>query len=593
MRNRSVQLKVTSPRGAGGAVAEFLDEHGERIADVAMRCDDLEKTLDRADAAGVRTIVLVHLSADRVPMAVVKGFGSVRHTLDTARPGRELHPPAGYSARSPPLVPRTRRRPCVPVTTRKVSSSCPLRKPIITCSRGASANCVLGGTLAAMVSAASLTTAFSYTSKYPKMRSIQGGWLANLTQLKHLNDDQLRRDITIVSAVLPFKVNNYVVDELIDWDAAPDDPIFRLTFPHRDMLPEDLYKKATELIDSGVDRRDLKREFDELRKGLNPHPGGQLDANVPIDDDMPLRGLQHKYRETVLVFPSQGQTCHAYCGYCFRWAQFVGIEELKQAVPDYRKALDYLQQHPEVSDVLFTGGDPLIMSTARLAGYVAPLLKPEFEHVRNIRLGTKALSYWPYRFTTDNDSADLLRLLEQCVKSGRHIAVMAHFSHPQELRTSAVRTAIRLILSTGAVIRAQAPIVRHVNDNVEAWTTMWREMVRLGIVPYYMFVERDTGARNYFEVPLHRALDIYRNAFSSVSGLERTARGPVMSAAPGKVVLDGVTEVAGERVFVCRFLQARDPAWVGRPFFAQYNEAAMWFNDLIPADGRDWFWRLA
>ena len=67
---------------------------------------------------------------------------------------------------------------------------------------------------------------------------------------------------------------------------------------------------------------------------------------------------------------------------------------------------------------------------------------------------------------------------------------------------------------------------------------MWREQSRLGIVPYYMFVERDTGPKRYFEVPLARTLDIFNTAYRQMSGIARTVRGPSMSALPGKVLID-------------------------------------------------------
>jgi hypothetical protein len=98
-----------------------------------------------------------------------------------------------------------------------------------------------------------------------------------------------------------------------------------------------------------------------------------------------------------------------------------------------------------------------------------------------------------------------------------------------------------------------------------------------------MFVERDTGPRNYFEVPLARGWQIFREAWSQMSGLGRTVKGPVMSATPGKVLVDGVTEVAGRRVFALRYVQARDPELVGRPFFADFDPRATWFDQLTPA----------
>jgi hypothetical protein len=109
--------------------------------------------------------------------------------------------------------------------------------------------------------------------------------------------------------------------------------------------------------------------------------------------------------------------------------------------------------------------------------------------------------------------------------------------------------------------------------------------VALGVIPYYMFVERDTGPKSYFELPLARTHAIYRDAFRQVSGLARTVRGPSMSATPGKVLVLGTQKVHGEKVFVLTFLRGRDRDWVGRPFFARYDERATWLDDLQPAFG--------
>ena len=141
----------------------------------------------------------------------------------------------------------------------------------------------------------------------------------------------------------------------------------------------------------------------------------------------------------------------------------------------------------------------------------------------------------------------------------------------------------------GAQIRTQSPIMRNINDNSEAWAAMWREQVRLGMIPYYMFVARDTGAKHFFEIPLVQAWEIYRGAINQVSGLARTVRGPSMSAEPGKVGVLGPADVAGQKVLALTFLQGRNPDWVARPFFAQYDESATWLNELRPAFGEEKF----
>jgi len=390
--------------------------------------------------------------------------------------------------------------------------------------------------------------------------------------------------VRAVGTVLPFRTNDYVIDELIDWSAAPDDPIYKLVFPQPDMLPHEDVAPIAEMLKSGASSSEVQKLASAVRRKLNPHPAGQLDLNVPLFDGKRLNGIQHKYSETVLFFPSQGQTCHAYCTYCFRWAQFVQEPELKIASREIDSLCNYLREHREVSNVLITGGDPMVMSAEVLANYLDPLIAdPDLDHIESIRIGTKALSYWPYKFLTDNDADDMLRLFERVVKRGKNLAIMAHFSHPRELETTAVQQAVRRVLSTGAIIRTQCPIIRSVNDSTEVWATMWRRQVRLGMVPYYMFVERDTGPRRYFEVPLVRAHAVFTEAYRSVDGLSRTVRGPVMSTTPGKVIFDGTIEINGEKYVVLRFIQCRDPSAVNRPFLAKYDETACWLDDLSPA----------
>jgi KamA family protein len=392
-----------------------------------------------------------------------------------------------------------------------------------------------------------------------------------------------RLAVRAIATVLPFRTNAYVAEELIDWHKAPDDPIYRLVFPQPDMLPAADVARLSAAITAGAPEAELRALAHEVRMRLNPHPAGQLALNVPELGDRPLPGLQHKYPETVLFFPRQGQTCHAYCTYCFRWAQFIGEPDLKMATDDIGSLVAYLLEHPEVTSVLITGGDPMIMGETMLRRYIEPLLDPALEQLESIRIGTKSLAYWPQRFVSDPDAAGTLRLFEQVAASGRSLALMAHFSHPRELEPPLVAEAVRRIRDAGAVIRTQAPLIRSINDAPGIWSGMWRAQVRMGMIPYYMFVERDTGPQDYFAVPLARGYEIYREAYQSVSGLCRTVRGPSMSATPGKVCVDGIAEVAGEKVFVLHLIQARRPELVGVPFFARYDPSATWLSDLAPA----------
>ena len=117
-----------------------------------------------------------------------------------------------------------------------------------------------------------------------------------------------------------------------------------------------------------------------------------------------------------------------------------------------------------------------------------------------------------------------MRLIGEVKAAGKHLALMAHSSHSRELEPDIAQLAVKRILDAGAVIRCQAPLIRKVNDDANVWAQLWRKQVQLGMVPYYMFVERDTGAKAYFEVPLARAYKVFTEAYSQVSGLCRTAR---------------------------------------------------------------------
>jgi len=422
--------------------------------------------------------------------------------------------------------------------------------------------------------------------------SIKSFTLMNFRTIPQIQQmsEETQFQMEVVGNVLPFKTNNYVVEQLIDWDNVPNDPMYVLTFPQKGMLIPEHYEKMASTLRSGADKKEIARVANDIRLQLNPHPAGQMELNVPqLKDGTKLYGMQHKYDETCLFFPSQSQTCHAYCTFCFRWPQFVGMDEMKFAMREGEQLVQYLKEHPEISDVLFTGGDPMIMKASMFSVYTDALLDAKLPNLKTIRIGTKAISYWPYKFLTDSDADETLKNFEKIVKSGTHLAIMAHFNHLAELSTDPIKEAIKRIRNTGAQIRTQSPLLAHINDVAFMWAKMWQKQVSLGCIPYYMFVVRDTGAQQYFGVPLVKAEKIFRTAFRKVSGLARTVRGPSMSATPGKVHVLGVSEINGQKVMALQLLQGRESEWVGVPFFAKYDENAIWLDDLEPAFGEKFF----
>lgn len=381
-------------------------------------------------------------------------------------------------------------------------------------------------------------------------------------------------NLQLLVKVLPFKISRYVLENLIDWDNYKNDPIYRLVFPQKEMLTDEQWHMLKS-VKSSLEEKEVIRT---IRQQLKPHPADQK-KNIPRIGRRTFGGIQHKYKETVLFFPAQGQTCHSYCSYCFRWAQFVSLGDHKFKSKDEEDLLFYLRHHPEVTDILFTGGDPMFMTNEILFNYLNTILHPDLDHVRSIRIGTKALAFHPARFL-DEEGDQFLKGIRRLQNAGKNITVMAHVSHWKELETEQAEKAVRRLRHNGIVVRTQAPLIRGINDSADTWRKMWRKSVQLGMVPYYMFVERDTGAHDYFSVPLYRAYQIFTEAYSKVSGLAKTVRGPSMSASPGKVLVSGITKVDGEKKFVLKFLQARNPELINKPFFAKFDEEATWLDEL-------------
>lgn len=398
--------------------------------------------------------------------------------------------------------------------------------------------------------------------------------------------ESIKKEIEIVSRVLPFKTNNYVVDYLIDWENYATDPAYILTFPNRHMLAEEHYEAVKDAVENNLPEIDITRTVNKIRLKLNPHPA-QQSTNVPQLNGKDLPGVQHKYRDIALFFPTQGQTCHANCTFCFRWPQFVKDLDLQFSMKEIDGLCHYIREHEEIHEILFTGGDPMIMSPRTISKFIDKIFEENIPHLDTIRFGTKSLTYWPFTYLPDfnEEAQEMLDLFKRIVDNGYHLSIMAHFNHINEMDNYVVEQAIRNIRSTGAQIRTQAPILRHINDDSDMWARMWSRQVKLGMIPYYMFVERETGPYEYFQMPLAEVYQLYGDAIREAGSFAKTVTAPVMSAAPGKVQIMGVTEnpLDNEKYFIMQFVRNRDYTKTFKPFLMKYDEKATWFNQLEPA----------
>ncbi len=280
--------------------------------------------------------------------------------------------------------------------------------------------------------------------------------------------------------------------------------------------------------------------------------------------------MQHKYADTVLLLCNE--VCGAYCRYCFRKRLF--MDDNGEVTQDVSAGIAYIREHPEVSNVLLTDGDPLIMSARRLREIFAELR--EIEHVRIIRIGSKIPAFDPFRILRDEPLQDALRTYSTPDKC---IYLMAHFDHPREL-TPAARAGIAKFIECGVICVNQCPLIRGVNDNADTLAELWRELSYAGCTPYYVFQGRPTAGNDPYEVPMVRGWEIFRDAVTRESGLAGRVRF-AMSHETGKIEVCGVDA----RHIHMRYHRSKYPQNRGLFFTCQRNDDAYWLDQLVPAVG--------
>ncbi|MEZ4652564.1 MAG: KamA family radical SAM protein [Candidatus Eisenbacteria bacterium] len=331
-----------------------------------------------------------------------------------------------------------------------------------------------------------------------------------------------------------FRANDYYLG-LIDWN-DPEDPIRQLVIP-----------RVEELADFG-----------------------KLDASNEAANTV-AQGVQHKYRDTALVLVNS--VCGAYCRYCFRKRLF--MDENDETVHDLAPAFAYIGSHPEISDVLLTGGDPLIMSTGKLRAIVERFAA--MPHIRTIRIGSKMPAFNPYRLLED---PSLQALFREFSSNDRAIYLMAHFDHPREL-TPIAREGVICARENGARVVNQCPIIRGINDDADVLAELVTTMTNLGAPQYYLFQCRPTAGNAAYEMPLVRGWKLFESAMQQVSGLSRRAR-YCMSHATGKIEVLGVDD---DFIYL-RYHRAKNPADAGRVMVCHRDDEAFWFDGLRQIDLR-------
>ena len=350
-----------------------------------------------------------------------------------------------------------------------------------------------------------------------------------LTKIEHLDklSDQEKSDLQKVCDKFRFRANDYYLS-LIDWD-DPNDPIRQIIIPH-----------TKELEDWG---------------DLDP-------SNEKAYTIMP--GLEHKYNSTAILLVSD--VCDGVCRYCFRKRLF--IEKHSEHKLDIQAALEYIKSHKEITNVLLTGGDPLMLTTSKLEEIIAPLR--EMNHVQIIRIGTRVPVFNPYRII---DDPALGKLIEKYSTRDKKIYMMLHFVHPTEL-TDVATEGINILQKSGAILANQTPLIRGLNDDPYVLADLLAKLSFIGVPPYYIFQCRPALGNKAYTVPIEQGYEIVEQAKSRVSGLAKRAR-YAMSHSTGKVEIVGKTD----KYVYMKYHRAFDDADSGRFMAFKSNPQACWLDD--------------
>jgi KamA family protein len=295
---------------------------------------------------------------------------------------------------------------------------------------------------------------------------------------------------------------------------------------------------------------------------------GSLDASNETGYTV-VPGLEHKYGNTALLLVNN--VCGAYCRFCFRKRLF--MDGNHEVVKDVSDGIAYIRAHDEIDNVLLTGGDPLLLSTARLEVILRSLRS--IPHVKVVRIGSKMPAFNPYRIL---DDPELVEMLGRYSEKEKKIYIMCHFNHPREI-TEEARRAIALLQAAGLVLLNQTPLLRGINDDPELLAELFNRLSYMGVQPYYLFQCRPTKGNRIYSLTLEESLDIFEKAQNSCSGLARSAR-LVISHSTGKMEIVGKNH---EHIFL-RYHSTPDLGNGTGIIALKRNPDACWPDELDPVE---------
>jgi lysine 2,3-aminomutase len=259
------------------------------------------------------------------------------------------------------------------------------------------------------------------------------------------------------------------------------------------------------LIDPRDPRDPIARQFVPDAAELETQAAESAD---PIGDDAhsPVEGIVHRYPDRVLL--KLVHVCAVYCRFCFRRAMVGPGRRRALSAAALQRALDYVRAHPEIWEVILTGGDPLVLSARRLQQVMSALAA--IEHVKIVRVHTRVPAVAPERIT-----ATLVRALKA---PGATTYVVLHVNHPREL-TARVRDACARLVDDGIPMLSQSVLLRGVNDDVATLTALMRVLVECRIKPYYLHHGDLAPGTAHLRTTIEEGQALMRGLHGRVSGL--------------------------------------------------------------------------
>ena len=291
---------------------------------------------------------------------------------------------------------------------------------------------------------------------------------------------------------------------------------------------------------------------------------GKLDTSGEHDNTV-VPGLQHKYRQTGLLLVTD--KCASYCRYCFR-KRLVGNDS-DEITPDYAAVANYMRHHPEMNNVLLSGGDAFTLNTHKLHRIMDHLLT--VPNLTSIRFGTKMVAFYPPRFA----DPELPALFGRIMAAGKTPVIVGHFDHIGEISNEAIKN-IQRLREVGVQFLNQSVLLSRVNDDPQVLADTFAKCHSIGVRPYYLFQGRPVKAASHFQVPLRRGVEIVRGINQRLSGIQKTFK-YIMSHYTGKIE---ILDLGDDNRLYMRYHQCKDTAKIGKMFSRPHVEGACWLDEL-------------